>query len=49
PVMEDYWKTCPPVYLYYPKNAGRTKRVKARIDFLIMHAAEESRFCVRNI
>ncbi|MGP4885099.1 hypothetical protein ACTXQV_80085, partial [Klebsiella pneumoniae] len=26
--------------LYYPKNAGRTKRVKALIDFLIMHAAE---------
>ncbi|MGS7350594.1 LysR substrate-binding domain-containing protein, partial [Klebsiella pneumoniae] len=40
PVMEDYWKTYPPVYLYYPKNAGRTKRVKALIDFLIMHAAE---------
>ncbi|AXT64576.1 TPA: LysR family transcriptional regulator [Klebsiella pneumoniae] len=40
PVMEDYWKTYPPVYLYYPKNAGRTKRVKALIDFLIMHAAQ---------
>lgn len=40
PVMEDYWKTYPPVYLYYPKNAGRTKRVKALIDFLIAHTAE---------
>ncbi len=35
PVMERYWKTYPPVYLYYPKNAGKTKRVKALIDFLI--------------
>ncbi|WP_316425990.1 LysR family transcriptional regulator [Klebsiella oxytoca] len=35
PVMESYWKTYPPVYLYYPKNAGKTKRVKALIDFLI--------------
>ncbi len=35
PVMESYWKTCPPVYLYYPQNAGKTKRVKALIDFLI--------------
>ncbi len=42
PVMEDYWKTYPPVYLYYPKNAGRTKRVKALIDFLIMHAADDA-------
>jgi len=35
PVMESYWKTYPPVYLYYPKNAGKTKRVKALIDFLV--------------
>lgn len=35
PVMESFWKTYPPVYLYYPKNAGKTKRVKALIDFLI--------------
>ncbi len=35
PVMEPYWKTYPPVYLYYPKNAGKSKRVKALIDFLI--------------
>lgn len=35
PVMERYWKTYPPVYLYYPRNAGKTKRVKALIDFLI--------------
>lgn len=35
PVMENYWRTYPPVYLYYSKNAGNTKRVKALIDFLI--------------
>ncbi|EEC8177976.1 LysR family transcriptional regulator, partial [Escherichia coli] len=35
PVMESYWKTYPPVYLYYPKSAGKTKRVKALVDFLI--------------
>jgi hypothetical protein len=35
PVMENYWKTYPPVYLYYPKSAGNIKRVKALIDFLI--------------
>ncbi|MEJ5065509.1 MULTISPECIES: LysR substrate-binding domain-containing protein [Erwinia] len=35
PVMERYWKTYPPVYVYYPKSAGKTKRVKTLIDFLI--------------
>lgn len=34
PVMDNYWKTYPAVYLYYPKNAGKTKRVKTLIDFL---------------
>ncbi|WP_456309896.1 LysR substrate-binding domain-containing protein [Serratia proteamaculans] len=35
PVMERYWKIYPPVYVYYPKSAGKTKRVKTLIDFLI--------------
>lgn len=39
PVMENYWKTYPPVYLYYPKSAGKTKRVKTIIDFLIEKTA----------
>lgn len=39
PVMEPYWKTYPPVYLYYPKSAGKTKRVKTLIDFLIRKTA----------
>jgi len=38
-VMERYWKTYPPVYLYYPKSAGKTKRVKTLIDFLLKHTA----------
>lgn len=40
PVMERYWKTYPPVYLYYPKSAGKTKRVKTLIDFLLKHTAD---------
>lgn len=34
PVMENYWRTYPAVYLYYPKNAGKTRRVRMLIDFL---------------
>lgn len=40
PVMEPYWKTYPPVYLYYPKSAGKTKRVKTLIDFLLTKTAQ---------
>ncbi len=36
PVMEPYWKTYPPVFLYYPKSAGKTKRVQSLIEFLIL-------------
>jgi len=36
PVMRPYWKTYPPVYLYYLKSTGKAKRVQALIDFLIM-------------
>lgn len=36
PVMMPYWKTYPPVYLYYLKSTGKAKRVKALIDFLMM-------------
>ncbi|WP_434640354.1 LysR family transcriptional regulator [Klebsiella sp. I138] len=39
PVMEAYWKTYPPVYLYYPKSAGKIRRVKALIDFLLDSAS----------
>ncbi|MCS2172906.1 LysR family transcriptional regulator [Scandinavium sp. TWS1a] len=36
PVMMPYWKTYPPVYLYYLKSTGKAKRVKALINFLMM-------------
>lgn len=29
-------KTYPPVFLYYPKSAGKTKRVQSLIEFLIL-------------
>jgi molybdate transport repressor ModE-like protein len=35
PVMMPYWKTYPPVYLYYLKSTGKIRRVKTLIDFLI--------------
>lgn len=41
PVMEPYWKTYPPVYLYYPKNAGKSKRVKTLVDFLTKRTGHE--------
>lgn len=42
PVMERYWRTYPSVYLYYPKSAGKTKRVKALIDFLLSHMEKQA-------
>ncbi len=35
PVMASYWKKYPPVYLYYLKSIGKTKRIKAFVDFII--------------
>ncbi|QGY32565.1 LysR family transcriptional regulator [Pantoea cypripedii] len=35
PVMEPFWSTYPPVYLYYLKSAGKTKRIKVLVDFLL--------------
>lgn len=40
PWMMPYWKTYPAVYLYYLKNAGKAKRVKVLIDFLIMKTTQ---------
>ncbi|MBW7984953.1 LysR family transcriptional regulator [Enterobacillus tribolii] len=42
PVMKNYWKTYPGVYLYYQKNAGKTKRVRTLIDFLMNQAAHKN-------
>ncbi|RVU06452.1 LysR family transcriptional regulator [Novosphingobium umbonatum] len=35
PVLEPHWRTYPPLYLYFPKNSQRAKRIRAVIDFLI--------------
>ena len=35
PVMEKYWISYPPVYLYYLQNSQKAGRVRALIEFLI--------------
>lgn len=34
PIMEPYWRAYPAVYLYFPQNSQKAKRVRALIDFL---------------
>jgi len=34
PVLEHHWRTYPPLYIYFPKNSQRAKRVRAVIDYL---------------
>ncbi|ABR74893.1 LysR family transcriptional regulator [Actinobacillus succinogenes] len=34
PVLKDYWKTYPPVYLYYPQHSQKAKRIQVLIEFL---------------
>ncbi|MEH8056839.1 LysR family transcriptional regulator [Gallibacterium anatis] len=34
PVLQQYWRNYPPVYLYYPQESQKIKRVAAVIDFL---------------
>ncbi|MFZ7188096.1 LysR family transcriptional regulator [Avibacterium avium] len=35
PVLTDYWRNYPPVYLYYPQASQKIKRVAAVIGFLV--------------
>lgn len=35
PVLQDYWRTYPPVYVYYPQASQKIKRVVAVINFLL--------------
>lgn len=35
PVLQDYWRTYPPVYVYYPQASQKIKRVAAVINFLL--------------
>ncbi|WP_324682884.1 type 2 periplasmic-binding domain-containing protein [Bibersteinia trehalosi] len=34
PVLQDYWKHYPPVYLYYPQHSNKAKRIQVLIAFL---------------
>lgn len=35
PVLETHWRTYPAVFLYFPKNSQRAKRIRAVIDYLV--------------
>jgi len=39
PVLEPFWRAYPALYLYFPQNSQRAKRIRALIDFLT--AADE--------
>ncbi|MGR6981638.1 LysR family transcriptional regulator [Testudinibacter sp. P27/CKL/0425] len=39
PLLPDYWKTYPPLSLYYLQNSQKAKRVQVLIDFLIEKTA----------
>ena len=34
PVLEPFWRQYPALYLYFPQNSQRAKRIRAVIDFL---------------
>lgn len=34
PVLEPFWRNYPSLYLYFPRNSQRAKRIRAVIDFL---------------
>ncbi|WP_415894163.1 LysR family transcriptional regulator [Neptuniibacter sp. PT8_73] len=35
PVLEEYWETYPGLYLYFPQNSQKARRVRVLIDFLV--------------
>ncbi|GAA6167385.1 LysR family transcriptional regulator [Sessilibacter corallicola] len=35
PVLKQYWATYPGLFLYFPQNSQRAKRVRVLVDFLI--------------
>lgn len=39
PVLKKCWRTYPAVYLYFPKNSQRAKRIRTVIDFLAGESA----------
>lgn len=34
PILESFWRQYPALYLYFPQNSQRAKRIRAVIDFL---------------
>lgn len=40
PVLEAYWPSYPGLFLYFPQNIQKTKRVRAVIDFLTDNAVQ---------
>lgn len=42
PILQDYWISYPPVYLYYRQHSQKLKRVKVLIDFLLEKVEREN-------
>lgn len=40
PVLKPYWTTYPALYLYFPQNSQKARRVRVLIDFLIERLAD---------
>ena len=40
PVLERFWRGYPALYLYFPQNSQRAKRIRALIDFMAEAEAE---------
>jgi DNA-binding transcriptional LysR family regulator len=39
-VLEPFWRHYPALYLYFPQNSQRAKRIRAVIDFLTERGQE---------
>ena len=40
PVLKDYWMTYPGLYLFYPQNSQKARRVRVFVDFLLERLSE---------
>ena len=43
PILQDYWVSYPPIYLYYPQHSQKAKRVRVLIDYLLEHTANSGK------
>lgn len=39
PILPDYWTSYPGLFLYFPQNSQKARRVRVLIDFLLEHYA----------